>query len=88
MSLRAYKNKTGDVVYVFDDEIATRLPKPSKQWEKLPNDPKIIHATTRYMSTDPVLDSIVTMYELDEQLTREAADARELKEYHKQIIRM
>lgn len=88
MSLRAYQNNNGDVIYVFDCDISERLPEPHNQWYKLPNNPRIIHATARYMSAEPMLDSIVTMYELDEELTREAANDRELKEYHKQIIRM
>jgi hypothetical protein len=88
LSLIAFQNINGDVVYVFEDDIRERLPKPIEQWTALPNTPRVIHATTRYMSEEPILDSIITMYDLDETLSREAADDRELKAYQQQIVRM
>jgi hypothetical protein len=47
-------------------------------YEKLPPNPRVVLATNTYMS-DPQLDSIHSVYELDRQLNIEAAEEREMQ---------
>lgn len=55
----------------------------SKDWEhrwlKQPPRVSVILATTGLMLDDPQLDSLITIYELDRQLTMEARDEKEME---------
>lgn len=83
MALRKYilKRDPKVVCYCFDDEVDKKL---GEKWEKrfvrLPPNPTIIHAMFDYMTEDPVLDSLGSIYELDRQLNIDAENDRELRE--------
>lgn len=47
-------------------------------FQPLPPDPSVVHCTNTYMS-EPQLDSLKTIYELDRILNIEARDEKELK---------
>ena len=77
MSLRRYKcRQCKKTEYVFDGE-ESRL-SDGHEFEKLPNNPIIVHATNTFMS-DPQLDSLKTIYDLDKTLTKEVRDEKEMK---------
>ena len=90
MALARYKHRTtGKICYVFEGE-EYRLDIPSGcighvpwtlVYEKLSPNPIVIHTTDTYMS-DPQLDSLKTIYELDRQLNIEAREEKELEAFN------
>ena len=91
MAFAAYKIPGDDeVFYAFEGE-EHRLPCPlsaseGMEWvqgfwwffyEKLPPNPTVVLATSVYMTEDPQLDSIKTIYDLDAELNTEARDEAE-----------
>lgn len=84
MALIAYVRQNGAVIYAFRGE-EHRL--PDEPLEALPPNPTTVHSTNTYMS-EPQLDSISTIYELDRILNIEAREEKELlvfNEYRKNI---
>lgn len=91
MALIEYKcSRCGEGQLVFSGEEGARLRirgscGVATRWchtfVAMPPSPSVVHCTNTYMS-DPQLDSLKTMYELDRQLNIEAAEERELKAYN------
>ncbi len=84
MAYREYVNiNTGESFFCFEDD-ENRLPDVGdKLWRdiyvKMPPTPVVVHSTNEFMTEDPVLDSLTTIYELDRQLNIEAENERDLK---------
>jgi hypothetical protein len=70
--------KTGKRLYCFNGE-EHRIFNDPKMFIKMPPNPVIVKSTREYMVDDPVLDSIVSMYELDRLLNIEAELEKDFK---------
>lgn len=77
-----YRKSDHKVYYAFEGE-ENRLPGHASidEFIKLPPNPIVVIATATYMTEDPQLDSLKTIYELDRQLNLEAEDDREMLHY-------
>lgn len=82
--------RCGDIQYVFDNEEERlvqgncgRVLRWCHDFRKMPPSPRVVHATETYMSDQPQLDSLRTIYELDRILNLEAAEEREVKALNK-----
>ena len=87
MALCAYKRIDGKVFYCFEGE-EDRLPPIDaihcvfeNFYEKLPPNPNVVQSTTTFMTEDPQLDSLETIYELDRILNIEAEEEREAQTF-------
>lgn len=86
MALREYKCLCcHDTVYVFDNEFCDERggyncegPFPHI-WRQSPPKFTTILATSMLMLEEPQLDSLISVYELDRQLTIEAREQKELE---------
>lgn len=77
MTLVAYKCadcKKTQYAFVGEEH---RLQDDGCNYEAQPPDPTTIHATNTYMS-EPQLDSLLTVYELDRMLNIEVSEEKEL----------
>lgn len=85
MSFCGYRhNATNSVEYCFWGE-EKNLTFPLNEYTLLPPNPCVIQSTISFFTEDPYLDSLPTISDLNEILTREAAEEREEKSYHKFI---
>jgi len=82
MSFIAYRHTSGKVFYCFQGD-ESRIPNYNNvDFKKLPPNPIVIQSTSVIMTEAPLLDCMVTVHELNELLTEEAAYERETKQYN------
>jgi len=76
MALREYRCRCGEVCYLFDNEDKDG---DGHVWLQMPPRFTTVLATNMLMLEEPQLDSLISVYELDRQLTIEAREQKEME---------